>query len=76
MSQPSIERFSSRTHPLDKTVLTEYLKQARRYHRIAGYFTSSLFEVVQENFSVASTVCLYKPNLCSINLATSGFTDF
>ncbi|MEO0846711.1 MAG: phospholipase D-like domain-containing protein, partial [Cyanobacteria bacterium J06648_1] len=49
MSQPPIERFSSRTHPLDKTVLTEYLKQARRYHRIAGYFTSSLFEVAKEH---------------------------
>ena len=29
-------------------MLTEYLKKARRYHRIAGYFTSSLFEVAGE----------------------------
>lgn len=43
-----IQRFSSRTHRLDKTVLTEYLKDARRYHRIAGYFTSSLFEIAGE----------------------------
>ncbi|MGF1482570.1 MAG: phospholipase D-like domain-containing anti-phage protein [Cyanophyceae cyanobacterium] len=43
-----IKRFSSRTHSLDRTVLTEYLKEARRYHRIAGYFTSSLFEVAGE----------------------------
>ena len=48
MNQQFIQRFSSRTHPLDKTVLTEYLKQARRYHRIAGYFTSSMFEVANE----------------------------
>jgi hypothetical protein len=48
MSQSPIQRFSSRTHRLDKTVLTDYLKQARRYHRIAGYFTSSLFEIAGE----------------------------
>jgi hypothetical protein len=48
MNQPLIQRFSSRTHRLDRTVLTQYLKQARRYHRIAGYFTSSLFEIAGE----------------------------
>jgi hypothetical protein len=48
MSQPSLHRFSSRTHRLDRTVLAEYLKGARRYHRIAGYFTSSLFEIAGE----------------------------
>jgi len=49
MTQPPIDRFSSRTHPLDQTVLAKYLKQARRYHRIAGYFTSSLFEIANEH---------------------------
>lgn len=49
MSNSFIHRFSSRTHPLDKTVLTQYLKQARRYYRIAGYFTSSLFEIAKES---------------------------
>lgn len=29
-------------------MLTKYLKEARRYHRIAGYFTSSLFEIAGE----------------------------
>jgi hypothetical protein len=48
MNQPLIQRFSSRTHRLDQTVLTKYLKEARRYHRIAGYFTSSLFEIAGE----------------------------
>jgi hypothetical protein len=48
MNQPIIQRFSSRTHRLDRTVLTQYLKEARRYHRIAGYFTSSLFEIAGE----------------------------
>lgn len=51
MNQSSIQRFSSRTHHLDETVLTKYLQQARRYHRIAGYFTSSLFEIAQESLA-------------------------
>ncbi|WP_204138805.1 phospholipase D-like domain-containing anti-phage protein [Halomicronema sp. CCY15110] len=49
MNSPPIQRFSSRTHRLDQTVLTKYLKQAKRYHRIAGYFTSSLFEIAGEH---------------------------
>lgn len=44
----TIRRFSSRTHRLDQTVLLEHLKGARSYKRIAGYFTSSLFEVAGE----------------------------
>ena len=44
----TIRRFSSRTHRLDQTVLMEHLKGARSYKRIAGYFTSSLFEVAGE----------------------------
>ena len=44
----TIRRFSSRTHRLDQTILMEHLKGARSYKRIAGYFTSSLFEVAGE----------------------------
>ena len=44
----TIRRFSSRTHQLDKTFLLKHLKGARSYKRIAGYFTSSLFEVAHE----------------------------
>ncbi len=44
----TIRRFSSRTHRLDSTFLLEHLKGARSYKRIAGYFTSSLFEVANE----------------------------
>ena len=44
----TIRRYSSRGEPLDKTVLLEHLKGARSYKRIAGYFTSSLFEVTGE----------------------------
>jgi hypothetical protein len=58
MTHPQIQRFSFRTHRLDQTVLTEYLKQARRYHRIAGYFTSSLFEIAGEYLEGIEEVCI------------------
>ena len=44
----NIKRFSSRTHRLDESFLATHLKGAKRYRRIAGYFTSSLFEVAHE----------------------------
>lgn len=44
----TITRMSSRTHALDQSFLAEHLKGATRYRRIAGYFTSSLFEVAGE----------------------------
>ncbi len=44
----SIRRFSSRTHRLDASFLMKHLVGARSYKRIAGYFTSSLFEVAGE----------------------------
>jgi superfamily II DNA or RNA helicase len=44
----SIRRFSSRTHRLDASFLMRHLVGARSYKRIAGYFTSSLFEVAGE----------------------------
>ena len=43
-----IRRYFSRGEPLDKTVLLEHLEGVRSYKRIAGYFTSSLFEVTGE----------------------------
>jgi SNF2 family DNA or RNA helicase len=43
-----IRRFSSRTHRLDASFLVQHLAGARSYKRIAGYFTSSLFEVAGE----------------------------
>ncbi len=50
MNQPpmTINRYSSRTHQLDQVMLARHLKDAKRYHRIAGYFTSSLFEIAVE----------------------------
>lgn len=44
----SIRRFSSRTHRLDASFLMQHLAGAKSYKRIAGYFTSSLFEVAGE----------------------------
>ena len=44
----SIRRFSSRTHRLDASFLMQHLTGAQSYKRIAGYFTSSLFEVAGE----------------------------
>lgn len=44
----SIRRFSSRTHRLDASFLMQHLIGAKSYKRIAGYFTSSLFEVAGE----------------------------
>ncbi len=44
----TIRRFSSRTHRLDASFLLRHLAGARSYKRIAGYFTSSLFEVANE----------------------------
>ena len=41
----TIRRYSSRREPLDRSFLLRHLEGARSYRRIAGYFTSSLFEV-------------------------------
>ncbi len=43
-----IRRFSSRTQRLDASFLMQHLVGAKSYKRIAGYFTSSLFEVAGE----------------------------
>lgn len=44
-----LRRFSSRTGRLDHALLAERLKNAKRYRRIAGYFRSSIFELVGED---------------------------
>ncbi|MCI0428426.1 MAG: phospholipase D-like domain-containing protein [Nitrospiraceae bacterium] len=43
-----IRRFSSRRQRLDQSFLTERLKGAKAYDRIAGYFCGSLLEVAGE----------------------------
>lgn len=47
-SSSNIRRFSSRRQPLDRSFLVSRLENARSYDRIAGYFSSSLVEVVGE----------------------------
>ncbi|RKR43442.1 phospholipase D-like domain-containing anti-phage protein [Paraburkholderia sp. BL17N1] len=46
-----INRFSSRGQRLDKVFLAERLKGAKSYRRIAGYFRSSIFELVGEEIA-------------------------
>ncbi len=47
-SPVTIQRFSSRRQPLDRSFLCQRLHGARAYDRIAGYFCSSLLEVAGE----------------------------
>lgn len=46
-----LNRYSSRLHRLDKVFLAEKLNGARSYKRIAGYFRSSIFELVGEEIA-------------------------
>ncbi len=46
-----LNRFSSRRQRLDHAFLSAKLKSARSYKRIAGYFRSSIFELVGEEIS-------------------------
>jgi hypothetical protein len=61
----AIRRFSSRTHRLDQSFLAEQLQGARSYRRIAGYFTSSLFEVAHEWLESVPDVRI----VCNVDLA-------
>lgn len=47
----AIRRFSSRTERLDTEFLAESLTGASKYFRIAGYFRSSVFELVGEEIA-------------------------
>ncbi len=60
----SIRRFSSRSHRLDATFLMQHLTGAKSYKRIAGYFTSSLFEVAGEALEHISEVKI----VCNVDI--------
>lgn len=47
----ALHRFSSRRQRLDQAFLNEKLAGARAYRRIAGYFRSSIFELVGEEIA-------------------------
>ena len=49
--QSLINRFSSRRQRLDRAFLSAKLKNAKAYCRIAGYFRSSIFELVGEEIA-------------------------
>ena len=51
-----ISRFSSRRQRLDHAFLSSKLKEAKSYHRIAGYFRSSIFELVGEEIAAIPKV--------------------
>jgi superfamily II DNA or RNA helicase len=51
-----INRFSSRRQRLDHAFLSERLKNAQSYKRIAGYFRSSIFELVGEEIAAIPKV--------------------
>jgi len=52
----TINRFSSRRQRLDHAFLSARLKNAKSYKRIAGYFRSSIFELVGEEIEAISKV--------------------
>ena len=52
----TINRFSSRRRRLDHAFLAERLKGAKSYKRIAGYFRSSIFELVGEEIAAIPQV--------------------
>ena len=55
MPEPSlIRRYSSRRERLDQSFLAARLQGAKSYDRIAGYFSSSLLEVVGEELETVS----------------------
>lgn len=51
-----INRFSSRRQRLDHAFLRDRLKTAKSYKRIAGYFRSSIFELVGEEIATIPSV--------------------
>lgn len=52
----AIQRFSSRRQRLDKEFLAQRLAGAKSYRRIAGYFRSSIFELVGEEIDTIGDV--------------------
>lgn len=69
----TLKRFSSRTEKLSKGFLTEILSGASKYFRIAGYFRSSIFELVGEEISKipeVKIICNSELDLADFQIAT------
>lgn len=66
----NINRFSSRRQRLDHAFLHERLRRAISYKRIAGYFRSSIFELVGEEIAAIPDVRI----LCNSELDAADIT--
>ena len=69
----ALKRFSSRTEKLDTEFLAKILKGASKYFRIAGYFRSSVFELVGEEIALipeVKIVCNSELDLADFQVAT------
>ena len=69
----TLRRFSSRTEPLDTAFLSKSLQGASKYYRIAGYFRSSIFELVGEELSTIPDVriiCNSELDMVDFKIAT------
>ena len=78
-----INRFSSRVKRLDKIFLNEKLKNAQRYDRIAGFFSSSILEIAGEEIESISgsvrLICnasLEKDDIIKVNNAIGVLEEF
>ncbi|MBF0543189.1 MAG: DEAD/DEAH box helicase family protein [Candidatus Riflebacteria bacterium] len=70
----TIRRFSSRTERLDTEFLAKALRGATKYLRIAGYFRSSIFELVGEEISripEVKIICNSELDIADFQVATS-----
>jgi superfamily II DNA or RNA helicase len=65
----TLRRFSSRTEHLDTEFLANALRGAVKYYRIAGYFRSSIFELVGEEIAAIPEVRI----LCNSELDRADF---
>ncbi len=69
-----LRRFSSRTESLDTEFLAKALTGASKYLRIAGYFRSSIFELVGEelaNIPEVKIICNSELNQLDFKVATN-----
>ena len=69
----ALRRFSSRTEPLDTEFLAKSLTGAVKYFRIAGYFRSSVFELVGEQIAKipeVKIICNSELDLIDFQVAT------
>lgn len=70
----TLNRFSSRTDRLDTDFLAKSLTGATKYLRIAGYFRSSIFELVGEQIAdipEVKIICNSELDLSDFKVATN-----